>query len=218
MADFTIKRNDTKPYLLGTLQANGAAYDLTGATVKFIMCADGAPLPKVDAPATITNPAGGMVQYNWIASDTDTEGVFNCEWEVTDSGGEILTFPNGGDGTDYFTVEDHRGSRMSKVLHAKARFSGPDSHTLTAYQGHDSKFYFEMRHATLDGTLVRLTPDIGEAFMFVGDSKIAGTHEVNGIWSFPVSHQVISMKGGWKVNGVIDNDSRTYAYGNFQIK
>lgn len=105
MADYTMKRNDTLPKVTATLQTNGSNYNLTGATVKFIMRATGAGAPKVDAAATVTNAANGAVEYAWIAADTDTEGDFNAEFEVTTSGGDVITFPNGHDGTDYFTVE-----------------------------------------------------------------------------------------------------------------
>lgn len=107
MADFTIKRNDTLPKLEVTLQQNNAVYNLTGATVKFIMKKAGAASAKVDATATVVDAASGEVEYAWDdgVGDTDTEGEYNGEFEVTTSGGDILTFPNGADDTDYFTIE-----------------------------------------------------------------------------------------------------------------
>lgn len=101
MADFTIKRNDTKPYLGAALLTNGNAYVLTGASVKFIMKLPGAAVPKVSAAATILDAATGLIEYRWVAADTDTEGVYDCEWQVTDSELKVITFPNAG----YFTVE-----------------------------------------------------------------------------------------------------------------
>ena len=105
MADFTIKRNDTKPYLIASLKTNGVAYNLTGASAKFIMKLEGAVTPKVSQPALLNDPVNGVLEYRWSPTDTDTEGIYNAEWEVTDSGGKVITFPNGGDGADYFTIE-----------------------------------------------------------------------------------------------------------------
>lgn len=107
MADFTIKRNDTLPKIEATLQQNSIVYDLTGSTVKFIMKKTGAASAKVDAAATVVDAAGGQVEYTWDdgVGDTDTEGTYNGEFEVTTGAGEVLTFPNGADGTDYFTIE-----------------------------------------------------------------------------------------------------------------
>lgn len=107
MADFIIKRNDTLPKLAATLTTDGAAYNLTGASVKLIMKVEGATTPKVNSAATIVDASAGKVEYLWddVAGDTDTEGLYDCEFEVTDANGDILTFPNGADGTNYFTVE-----------------------------------------------------------------------------------------------------------------
>lgn len=105
MADFTIKRNDTKPLLTATLKSDGVAVNLLGATVKFIMKKAGAVEAKVNSAATVTDAAGGAVEYAWVATDTDKEGDYNGEFEVTDGAGKISTFPNGHDGIDYFTIE-----------------------------------------------------------------------------------------------------------------
>ena len=107
MADFTIKRNDTLPKLEATLQQNNVVYNLTGATVKFIMKKEGSGTAKVNSAVTVVDAASGQVEYAWddVAGDTDTEGDYNGEFEVTTGSGEIITFPNGADGTDYFTIE-----------------------------------------------------------------------------------------------------------------
>lgn len=104
MADFEIKRNDTKPYFIANLTQDGTAYNLTGATaVKFIMKKEGATTAKVNASATVVDGPAGTVQYKWAASDTDTEGHYYAEIEVTDDSLAVLTFPNGAD-APYFTI------------------------------------------------------------------------------------------------------------------
>lgn len=105
MADFTIKRNDTKPYLNVTLRSNGAPIDLTDCTVRFHMKMLNAGAAKVDASADIVDALAGAVEYRWVAGDTDTEGTYNAEFEVVDAAGGVFSFPNGHDGTDYFTIE-----------------------------------------------------------------------------------------------------------------
>ncbi len=50
-----------------------------------------------DSAATIVSPAsGGVVQYAWVAADTDTVGSYQAEFEVEYGDGRIETFPNSG--------------------------------------------------------------------------------------------------------------------------
>lgn len=92
---FYIKQNDTSPRLQATLKdGNGAAIDLTGASVNFHMRALGSTTNKVDGSATIADEDNGVVFYSWSASDTDTSGSFEAEFEVTYTGGAVETFPN----------------------------------------------------------------------------------------------------------------------------
>jgi hypothetical protein len=92
---FYIKQNDTSPALQVTLKdGNGDVVNLTGCSVRFHMRKIGATSTKVDDAATISDPTGGIVYYNWSASDTDTVGSFEAEFEVTFIGGEIESFPN----------------------------------------------------------------------------------------------------------------------------
>lgn len=101
MSEFFIKRNDTSPAIERTLQDSaGTAINLTGATVRFHM-SDNAGVVKVDAAATITgDPTLGVVQYDWLAADTDTAAVYSAEFEVTYADSSIESFPN----NDYITV------------------------------------------------------------------------------------------------------------------
>lgn len=103
MADFTIKRNDTRPRLVTTLvddfgTSTESALDLTTASaVKFLMRAASAAAgsaPKVNAAAAITDADAGIVTYTWAEGDTDTEGEFEGEFQITWSDDGVETIPN----------------------------------------------------------------------------------------------------------------------------
>ena len=96
---FKIRQNDRKEPLARTLQDSlGAAVDLTGATVKFLMRKKReatAPL-KVNVAAVVVAAASGQVRYDWAAGDTDTVGTYKAEFEVTFADGRKQSFPNSG--------------------------------------------------------------------------------------------------------------------------
>ena len=97
MDPFEIKRNDLRPVLIANLvDAEGAIVALTGASLRFHMKKAGATTTKVDAAATITTAASGLVRYTWLSGDTDTHGDYEGEFEVTYSGGDMQTFPVNG--------------------------------------------------------------------------------------------------------------------------
>lgn len=96
-AVFNIKSGDRKPYLRATLRdANGVAVSLGAATVRFIMRIDFSQPPKVNALAVVISPAGGVVEYQWAAGDTDAPGEYRGEFLVEHATGLIETFPNDG--------------------------------------------------------------------------------------------------------------------------
>jgi hypothetical protein len=98
---FYIKQNDTSPVLRANLEdASGTAINLAGSSVRFHMRFARSGVTKVDAAATIIDGENGIVDYQWIAPDTDTNGTFQGEFEVTYSDGSVETFPNDG----YFLV------------------------------------------------------------------------------------------------------------------
>jgi hypothetical protein len=104
MADMTIKQGDRLPKLRATLQQGTppAAIDLTTAVaVKFQMRLVSNPATvKGPGACTIVTAASGIVEYAWGASDTDTAGTWEAEFEIEWSGGLKETVPNDG----YFTV------------------------------------------------------------------------------------------------------------------
>ena len=92
---FNIKQNDTSPTLsVVVADSSGTAINITGASVLFKMRAVNSSSLKVNSSATITNASNGAVSYTFSASDTDTAGLFQGEFQVTFSGGAIETFPN----------------------------------------------------------------------------------------------------------------------------
>ena len=92
---FNIKQNDTRPTLsVVVADSSGTAINITGASVLFKMRAVNSSSLKVNSSATITNASNGAVSYTFSASDTDTAGLFQGEFQVTFSGGAIETFPN----------------------------------------------------------------------------------------------------------------------------
>ena len=76
------------------IPVSGTAINITGASVLFKMRAVNSSSLKVNSSATITNASNGAVSYTFSASDTDTAGLFQGEFQVTFSGGAIETFPN----------------------------------------------------------------------------------------------------------------------------
>lgn len=96
---FYIKQNDTSPAIRATLKrplADGteAVVNLTGASVRFLMSRECDSEAKVAAAGSIVNAEGGIVEYQWVAGDTDTADTFRAEFEVTYSDNTIETFPN----------------------------------------------------------------------------------------------------------------------------
>lgn len=93
---FVIKQNDTSPAILATLkEGDGTLIELSGATVRFHMRKLGSSTVTVDAAATIYDVDLGQVSYAWQAGDTASVGLYEAEFEVTNTDGTVETFPNG---------------------------------------------------------------------------------------------------------------------------
>lgn len=113
-ADFTIKRNDTAPamaaQLTDTVGGVTTPIDLTAAVgVKLIMrLATAQTGTKVNAACSFVDKATGKVSYQWVTTDTDTEGVYYAEFQITWTDGTKETVPNDtvtANNAPYYTVE-----------------------------------------------------------------------------------------------------------------
>ena len=95
-ATFYIKQNDTAPSLEVALKgSNGRARTLDDVSaVKFHMSKESGTNVISNGTCAITNSTKGIVSYSWQIGDTANTGVFNAEFEVQYSNGQIETFPN----------------------------------------------------------------------------------------------------------------------------
>lgn len=101
MADFSLKKGDRLPSIQATLTDATGIKDLTAASgVSFAMKLQVTPFTVVTGTGVIVDAPGGIVRYDWGASDTTTAGKYNGEWVVT-IGGKQQTFPNDG----FFVIE-----------------------------------------------------------------------------------------------------------------
>ena len=93
--EVVLKQNDTAPKLQVTLRdGDGDLKVLTGATAKILVRHQITRTTKVDATATVTSTTG-LIEYQWLAADTDTVGIYELEIQVTYSDSTIETFPSG---------------------------------------------------------------------------------------------------------------------------
>ena len=99
---FYIKQNDTTPKLESFLQDDKSRpVNLTGATVVFHLRLASDLSAKITSGSVTTESATkGHVSYDWSASDTDTSGIYQGEFQVTFVSGKVESFPN----DDYIKV------------------------------------------------------------------------------------------------------------------
>lgn len=96
MSTITIKRRDTQTALQATLiSPSGQPANLTGASVRFIMVSSSGAV-VVNRPAIILDALAGVVRHVWDAPETDVEGFYTGEFEVTGVDGRVQTYPNDG--------------------------------------------------------------------------------------------------------------------------
>ena len=90
----TIKRTDTGRKLSDSLTIDGAAVNLTGATVKLAMRNKLESAVVTRNASIVGDPTLGAVEYQFITGDVAVAGEFVIEWHVTLAGGGKLIFPS----------------------------------------------------------------------------------------------------------------------------
>lgn len=93
MATIKIKRGDTAPALR---YAFPAEVDLTDATVAFIMSPRPGGQSVVVAPAAVLTTDPPVAEYTWSQGDTDADGSYYAEFEVSFADGRVQRFPSSG--------------------------------------------------------------------------------------------------------------------------
>jgi hypothetical protein len=100
------KQGDTGPPLRDRLLgADGAAQDLTGASVKFNLRSPTGAALVAHGACTIITPATGEVEYDLQPGDLAVAGLCSREYEATLSDGTVITFPNEGYGVLVVTAQ-----------------------------------------------------------------------------------------------------------------
>lgn len=100
--EFIIKRNDTLPALQICLIDRGClggkeAYSLTGVTAVTFTMVNSCGEPKIFAqPASIVSYSAGTIQYNWENGDTNEDGDFKAEFQLSYSDGKKMSVPQNG--------------------------------------------------------------------------------------------------------------------------
>lgn len=99
MSDVRRTEGDTGPPIKDTLQTDGSADDLSGATVAFTLWdpQDDTLIQDENTSNVDVEPDGtGTVQYNFTDTDLDIsvsiKRQLRYEWEVTFSSGEVRTY------------------------------------------------------------------------------------------------------------------------------
>jgi len=90
-----LKRNDTGPPVRVQVESeeSGVGHDLTGAFAVFTMTDRDGVIKVNRQPAVVEAGTDGFMRYEWQAGDTDTEGVYDAEFEVDFGSGVKETYP-----------------------------------------------------------------------------------------------------------------------------
>ena len=94
-----LKVDDLAPDLLITVKdAAGDVVILTGATIVFSMYHKRTGTAKVaaQAAAIVGDGSAGQVKYEWSGTDTDTDGEYAGEFDVTPASGDGFRVPTRG--------------------------------------------------------------------------------------------------------------------------
>lgn len=96
MTTVKMKANDTGQVFDATLEINGSAANLAGATVLMLMKLVESPYTAYSLSASVVSAAAGTVRCLASVSGFPTvAGTYKQEWEVTFSDTTKLTFPSG---------------------------------------------------------------------------------------------------------------------------
>lgn len=111
--DFTVKKGDVGKTITGQfLNADGSAINCTGNTARKFFMRKGGPngTAKINgATFTFTNEATGAFSYTFTGTDLDTPGDYVGEFEVTLSGGVVVTIPTKADEKKtYINIKIHK--------------------------------------------------------------------------------------------------------------
>ena len=93
--DIAMKQGDRRPSITYDLvEPDGTPAPVSGSTVQFLGKQRGGAKTIGGAAAIVTATAVlTRVRYDWLSTDTDTPGDFDCEWEVLDGSGKRETYP-----------------------------------------------------------------------------------------------------------------------------
>lgn len=94
---FYLKRGNTRPHLDVTLyDTTGSVLDLTGKTVTFRMHDTASGRLKVNRPVDTNGGTAGTARVTFTPAESDTDGIYPCEFHVDDGAGVVQVVPNFG--------------------------------------------------------------------------------------------------------------------------
>src|SRR4051812_10142951 len=97
MIDFTIKKGDRLPAIKFSLkEKDGSAMNLANCSIVFNYSLKASGSTVVSRTVLIEDASLGTAQYEWVAADTDTVGVYQGELVITFNSGRELTLPANG--------------------------------------------------------------------------------------------------------------------------
>jgi hypothetical protein len=106
MTTVKMKSGDTAIEFTSSLETDGVAVNLTGASVLFLLKLSETPFTAYSLAASIVGTAtdGNVKSLSSESGFPTTVGKYKQEWQVTFSGGAILTFPS--DDYNYLVIQD----------------------------------------------------------------------------------------------------------------
>jgi hypothetical protein len=206
MADITIKFGDRLPKVSRQFLQDGAAVDLTGATVAFNMFRASTGVQVItNGSCTVVTAGTGRVEYPWTATDaTLVADFYLASFTATFSGPRLLTAPNDGMLTIQIvgtTAADwsYTGNPSSRTID-KVRFLCGDTNSANQ-QIMDDEIVF---------LLTEWNSDAYTAAAFACEA-IAGKFQAKADYSRSVGDLSISTQFGASAKGYMDRATRLRA-------